>query len=193
MGFANRVAIVTGAAPSIGEAVANRLVAEGAALVIADVYRGGAKVTARKLGAAGRMAMAWAVDVGISAHVAPMAESVLKRFGRRTESRRKDSSQRQPTATNISPGGREDPEVGVGVHVDESGGNDRARRVDRSNGLLTNPMADQDDFAVLDSDLGLEPRAARPVNNPPVSDQDIPPSDAVFVYVQLGSRCHMAM
>jgi NAD(P)-dependent dehydrogenase (short-subunit alcohol dehydrogenase family) len=82
MRFANRVAIVTGAARGIGKAIATRLATEGAIVVIADVDRKSAEVTAKELEAAGRNVMASALDVSDPAQVAATVQSVLERFGR---------------------------------------------------------------------------------------------------------------
>jgi 3-oxoacyl-[acyl-carrier protein] reductase len=82
MRFANRVAIVTGAARGIGKAIATRLATEGAIVVIADADRKAAEVTAKELEAAGRNVMASALDVSDPAQVAAGVQSVLERFGR---------------------------------------------------------------------------------------------------------------
>jgi 3-oxoacyl-[acyl-carrier protein] reductase len=57
------VAIVTGGAAGLGEAVARRLAAEGAAVVVADVDADGARRVADDLGAAGATAAAVPCDV----------------------------------------------------------------------------------------------------------------------------------
>lgn len=64
MKLKDKVAIVTGAAQGIGEAIARRYVGEGAAVAIADLNLDEAKATAQKLNALGPgKAMAVAMDV----------------------------------------------------------------------------------------------------------------------------------
>lgn len=82
MRFANRVAIVTGAARGIGKAIATRLAMEGAAVIVADVDRIAAELAARELEAAGRKVMVSALDVADPAQVAATVQSALQRFGR---------------------------------------------------------------------------------------------------------------
>jgi len=82
MRFANRVAIVTGAARGIGKAIATRLATEGAIVVIADADRKAAEVTAKELEAAGRNVMASVLDVSDPAQVAAGVQSAFERFGR---------------------------------------------------------------------------------------------------------------
>ncbi len=82
MRFANQVAIVTGAARGIGKAIATRLAAEGAVVVIADVDVRTAEVTAKELALGGRAVMASPLDVGDPVQVVATVQSVLTRFGR---------------------------------------------------------------------------------------------------------------
>ncbi|HZG03848.1 MAG TPA: bifunctional aldolase/short-chain dehydrogenase [Streptomyces sp.] len=75
--LAARVALVTGAGSGIGRAVARRLAAEGACVVVADVDADAAGTVARELGGPDR-AVAAAVDVTDEAGIrAAFAESVL--------------------------------------------------------------------------------------------------------------------
>ena len=60
-GLAGRTAIVTGAAQGIGAAIAARLAAEGATVVVADINAEGAAEVAGKLG---EPSFAVAADVG---------------------------------------------------------------------------------------------------------------------------------
>jgi NAD(P)-dependent dehydrogenase (short-subunit alcohol dehydrogenase family) len=81
--FKDKVAIVTGAAGGIGAAIANRLHAEGARLVIADLKLEAAEATAAALVAkAGGEAIGLACDVGSEDQVAAAIASTIARFGR---------------------------------------------------------------------------------------------------------------
>jgi 3-oxoacyl-[acyl-carrier protein] reductase len=82
MRFANRVAVVTGSARGIGKAIASRLSAEGAAIVVADVDREAAETAAKELEVLGREVMVSALDVSDPAQVAAAVRSVLQRFAR---------------------------------------------------------------------------------------------------------------
>ena len=79
---AERVAIVTGAAQGIGRATAEAFVAEGAAVVVADLNQDLAAEAAAELGRAGGRALAVGVDVAQLASIAAMVEAALGRFGR---------------------------------------------------------------------------------------------------------------
>lgn len=75
--LASRVAFVTGAASGIGKAIATRLAAEGACVVIADLDRDRAEAVAADLGSTD-VAVGVAVDVSDEASVrAALAEAVL--------------------------------------------------------------------------------------------------------------------
>lgn len=73
-----KVALVTGAGGGIGKAIAHRLVAEGASVVVSDVS-GREEETAAELG---DMALAFNLDVQERDAVFRMAEACMKRFGR---------------------------------------------------------------------------------------------------------------
>lgn len=75
--FAGRVAVVTGGASGIGEAVARRLKAEGAAVVIFDRHQPGLDRAAQAWGADGM-----AVDVADESAVAAGIAGVVQRHGR---------------------------------------------------------------------------------------------------------------
>ena len=82
MRFSGRVAIVTGGARGIGRAVATRLAAEGAGVVIADVRRASAEAAAKELEAAGHTVAALPVEVTDPASVAELVRAARDRFGR---------------------------------------------------------------------------------------------------------------
>jgi 3-oxoacyl-[acyl-carrier protein] reductase len=82
--LAGEVAIVTGGAGGIGQAVANRLCAEGAKVAILDIDGAAARKAATTLGDNGFEAMPLTCDVTKRAEVLTAVEATLKRFGRVT-------------------------------------------------------------------------------------------------------------
>src|SRR5262249_25082555 len=82
MGFDGKVAIVTGAARSLGQDYASFFAREGARVVVADIATDPACAHAEKLNADGAEAIAVTVDVGDEASTLAMAEAVNERFGR---------------------------------------------------------------------------------------------------------------
>jgi rhamnulose-1-phosphate aldolase/alcohol dehydrogenase len=78
--LAGRVAFVTGAASGIGRAIAGRLAAEGAAVVLADRDAAGAVTAAEELGGAD-VALALEVDVSDEAAVARAVRDAAATFG----------------------------------------------------------------------------------------------------------------
>ena len=81
--FENKVAVVTGAAGGIGFAIAARLHAEGASVVIADLNAAAAEAAAAKLTAAGGgAAIGIACDVGSEEQVEAAVRITVERFGR---------------------------------------------------------------------------------------------------------------
>jgi NAD(P)-dependent dehydrogenase (short-subunit alcohol dehydrogenase family) len=74
-------AIITGAAAGIGAAIAERFVAEGARVLVADRNRAGAEAVAERLRAAGGEVAAIEVDVSVSDSVAAMVGASVERFG----------------------------------------------------------------------------------------------------------------
>jgi len=79
----NQVAIVTGAAQGLGEAIAHRLAREGAHVVVADLNAEKAQQVAKDIEQqTGRQAMGVAVDVTDEAQVEAMVRQARDRFGR---------------------------------------------------------------------------------------------------------------
>jgi NAD(P)-dependent dehydrogenase (short-subunit alcohol dehydrogenase family) len=80
--LADKVALVTGAASGIGQATAERLAAEGARVLCADLDEEGARATALAIGRAGGEAASGRCDVADSASCAAGVDAALGRFGR---------------------------------------------------------------------------------------------------------------
>lgn len=81
--FADRVAIVTGAAGGIGLATAVRLASEGARIVLADRDAAGMEAASREVERAGAPGVtAQACDVAVEADVATCVDATLDRYGR---------------------------------------------------------------------------------------------------------------
>ncbi|MEV3859384.1 bifunctional aldolase/short-chain dehydrogenase [Streptomyces sp. NPDC050095] len=78
--LATRVALVTGAGSGIGKAIAHRLVAEGACVVVADLNAEGAAAVAEELGGPDR-AMAVTVDVTSEEQIAEAFRAAALAFG----------------------------------------------------------------------------------------------------------------
>ena len=82
MRFANKVAIVTGAASGIGLATAKRLAGEGARVVIADVAREKAEAAAKELRSGGAQgALPIACNVAVETDVKKTVEAAMSTFG----------------------------------------------------------------------------------------------------------------
>jgi 2-hydroxycyclohexanecarboxyl-CoA dehydrogenase len=81
MDLTGNVAIVTGAAQGIGEAVATKLAALGASVGVLDLNQAGAEAAAERINAAGHKAMAVHVDVTKKALVDAAVAQVASRFG----------------------------------------------------------------------------------------------------------------
>ncbi|MDH4192285.1 MAG: SDR family NAD(P)-dependent oxidoreductase, partial [Betaproteobacteria bacterium] len=75
-----KVAIVTGGASGIGKALAARLAADGARVVIADVQR--YEAAAAELAKNGAQTLGLKVDVSSETDTAAMAAETLRAFGR---------------------------------------------------------------------------------------------------------------
>lgn len=81
MDIAGRVAVVTGAASGIGLALAERFLAEGMSVVMADVEQPALEREAARLGAGGAAVRAVACDVGDPDAVARLRDETLAAFG----------------------------------------------------------------------------------------------------------------
>lgn len=77
----NKVAVVTGAASGIGLALAERLLAEGMKVVMADVEQGALTKEASRLDPSGDRVLAVAVDVRDYDAVEALADQTVERFG----------------------------------------------------------------------------------------------------------------
>ena len=80
--FRGHSAIVTGGATGIGGAIAERLAAEGASVLIADINAEGAQERAARIQATGGVAAARATDVGEIDQVQAMIQAAVDRWGR---------------------------------------------------------------------------------------------------------------
>jgi NAD(P)-dependent dehydrogenase (short-subunit alcohol dehydrogenase family) len=81
MRLSNRVAIVTGSAQGIGQAIATGLAREGAAVVVADIKEDKAQQTAAFIVEAGGRAMAVKVNVLNLAEIQALVDQTLAQFG----------------------------------------------------------------------------------------------------------------
>jgi len=81
-GLEGKVAVVTGAAGGIGQAVSLRLADEGAQVVVVDLDEAAAKVVADSLGATGTQAVAVGADVSTEDGTEAWMDSALSTFGR---------------------------------------------------------------------------------------------------------------
>ena len=79
--FANRVAVITGAASGIGRALAGRFAAAGMRLVLADVEESALRVAAKTLETTGAVVMPVVVDVSDAQAVEQLADEAYARFG----------------------------------------------------------------------------------------------------------------
>lgn len=80
--LAGKVAIVTGGAMGIGEAIAKAFAREGADIVIGDLKMDLAKKVAGEIEALGRKGLAVKMDVAIREEVDHLAEETLRAFGK---------------------------------------------------------------------------------------------------------------
>lgn len=81
MRIKDKIAIVTGGAGRIGQAIARRLAAEGAAVVVCDVAADRAEAVAADIRTTGGNAIALAADVSKSAEIQAVMNATIDRFG----------------------------------------------------------------------------------------------------------------
>lgn len=81
MRFTDKVAIITGAGGGIGQAYAEALAREGAAVVVADINLEGAETVAAAIRSEGGHALAVPVDVADIGSATAMAERTVAEFG----------------------------------------------------------------------------------------------------------------
>lgn len=79
--FSNKVAIVTGGASGIGEAIVKELAREGAKVIVADRDMGGTNRVIAEVTAAGGQALPFELDVGKAAANAAMVEFAVRNYG----------------------------------------------------------------------------------------------------------------
>jgi NAD(P)-dependent dehydrogenase (short-subunit alcohol dehydrogenase family) len=79
--FENKIAIITGAGNGIGTAIATRIAAEGAAVVLADKDEASAQKVCAEIVAGGGKAAACRVDICVPADVEAMVAFARSRFG----------------------------------------------------------------------------------------------------------------
>jgi 2-hydroxycyclohexanecarboxyl-CoA dehydrogenase len=80
--FKDKVAIITGGAQGIGEAIARKLAAEGATVAILDIQHDRARTVADNLNSEGGKAIAVSMDITDSPDVRNAVKEVEKRFGK---------------------------------------------------------------------------------------------------------------
>jgi 2-hydroxycyclohexanecarboxyl-CoA dehydrogenase len=80
--FKDKVAIITGGAQGIGEAIARKLAAEGATVAILDIQHDRARLVADNISSEGGNAIAVSMDITDSPNVRNAVKEVEKRFGR---------------------------------------------------------------------------------------------------------------
>lgn len=80
--LAQRVAIVTGSARGLGQALAEGLARQGARVVVCDLNQDGARTTAERIRAAGGEAVSTFVDVAVAASCEALVRFAVEQLGR---------------------------------------------------------------------------------------------------------------
>src|SRR5215470_13284293 len=78
----DRVAVITGAANGLGQAIARRLAEEGAGVVLGDLDASGLEGTAASITTMGGVALSVMGDLTEEAPAAQLIHAALERFGR---------------------------------------------------------------------------------------------------------------
>lgn len=81
MRLKGKVAVVTGAASGIGEAIAKRFAAEGAKVVASDISKEGVERVVAEIVAAGGTAVAVAANVAVAEEVDGMIDTAVEQYG----------------------------------------------------------------------------------------------------------------
>ena len=79
--FADKIALVTGAASGIGEAIARQLADRGAAVMLADLDRDSLENVVQSIRAAGGRADASVADISIASEVEALVDRTTRHFG----------------------------------------------------------------------------------------------------------------
>ena len=79
--FTDRIALVTGAASGIGEAVVRQLAARGARVMLADLDRGGLERVANSISKAGGRVETSVADVSVASEVKALVDRTTRHFG----------------------------------------------------------------------------------------------------------------
>lgn len=82
MEIKGKVAVITGASSGIGRATAERLAAEGASIIVADLDAEGGAETVRRIESAGAKGFFVRGDVNIESDARRMLEAAIEQFGR---------------------------------------------------------------------------------------------------------------
>lgn len=82
MRFDNKIAIINGAAQGIGESVARKLAADGATVIITDVFADAAEKVAESIRASGKKAKSFKMNVTSTQEIDDVTKKCIEEFGR---------------------------------------------------------------------------------------------------------------